>query len=64
MRLVLLNDLFINQVTKHLSLTRCFIFVSLKLRSKSIKDDMPVSFRSEVITSYILTIFKQRNLLP
>ena len=30
---------------------------------KSIKDAMPVSFRSELITSYILTIFKQRNLL-
>ena len=24
---------------------------------------MPVSFRSELFTSYILTIFKQRNLL-
>jgi len=27
------------------------------------KDAMPVSFRSELFTSYILTIFKQRNLL-
>jgi len=25
---------------------------------------MPVSFRSILFTSYILTIFKQRNLLP
>ena len=25
---------------------------------------MPVSFRSEFFTSYLLTIFKQRNLLP
>jgi len=28
-----------------------------------IKDAMPVSFRLELFTSYILTIFKQRNLL-
>jgi len=28
------------------------------------KDAMPVSFRSDVFTSYILTIFKQLNLLP
>jgi len=30
----------------------------------TIKDAMPVSFRSILFTSYILTIFKQRNLLP
>ena len=29
-----------------------------------IKDAMPVSFRSELFTSYILAIFKQLNLLP
>jgi len=29
-----------------------------------IKDAMPVSFMSELFTSYILTIFKQWNLLP
>jgi len=29
-----------------------------------IKDAMPVSFRSKLFTSYIVTIFKQRNLLP
>jgi len=28
-----------------------------------VKDAMPVSFRSQLLTSYILTIFKQRNLL-
>jgi len=28
------------------------------------KNDMPVSFKSELFTSYILTIFKQWNLLP
>jgi len=28
----------------------------------SLKDAMPVSFRSELFTSYILTIFKLRNL--
>ena len=31
---------------------------------KLFKDAMPVSFRSELFTSYIFTIFKQRNLLP
>jgi len=30
----------------------------------SLKDAMPVSFRSELFTSYSLTTFKQRNLLP
>ena len=30
----------------------------------SFKDAKSVSFRSELFTSYILTIFKQRNLLP
>jgi len=30
----------------------------------NVKDAMPVSFRSELFTSYIVTIFKQRNLLP
>ena len=29
-----------------------------------LKDAMPVPFRSELFTSYILTIIKQRNLLP
>jgi len=29
-----------------------------------LKDAMPVSFRSILFTSNILTIFKQRNLLP
>jgi len=29
-----------------------------------LKDAMPVSFRSILFTSYILTIFKQQNLLP
>ena len=29
-----------------------------------LKDARSVSFRSELFTSYILTIFKQRNLLP
>jgi len=29
-----------------------------------LKDAMPVSYRSELFTSYILTIFKQRNVLP
>jgi len=29
-----------------------------------IKDAMPVSFRSELFTFYILTILKQRILLP
>ena len=29
----------------------------------NLKDAMPVSFRSELITSYIVTIFKQWNLL-
>ena len=33
-------------------------------RATNVKDAMPVSFRSELSTSYILTIFKQRNLLP
>ena len=33
-------------------------------RFKKVKDAMPVSFRSELFTSYILTIFKQRNILP
>ena len=28
------------------------------------KDAMPVSFRSELFTSYILTIFKRWNLFP
>ena len=28
------------------------------------KEAMPVSFRSILFTSYILTIFKQQNLLP
>jgi len=31
-------------------------------RATNVKDAMPVSFRSELFTSYILTIFKQRNL--
>jgi len=31
--------------------------------SVTFKDAMPVSCRSELFTSYILTIFKQRNLL-
>jgi len=31
---------------------------------KQLKDAMPVSFKSELFTSFILTIFKQRNLLP
>jgi len=39
-------------IQNHLSLLRTF------------KDAMHVSFRSELLTSYILTIFKQRNLLP
>jgi len=30
---------------------------------KTVKDASPVSFMSELFTSYILTIFKQRNLL-
>jgi len=29
------------------------------LESTQFKDDTPVSFRSELFTSYILTIFKQ-----
>jgi len=33
-------------------------------RATNVKDAMPVSFSSELFTSYILTIFKQRNLLP
>jgi len=33
--------------------------VSVKM---NIKDAMPVSFQSELFTSYILTIFKQWNL--
>jgi len=32
--------------------------------SDSVKDAMPVSFRSELFISYIFTIFKQWNLLP
>jgi len=35
-----------------------------KLFSIIIQDAMSVSFRSILFTSYILTIFKQRNLLP
>jgi len=35
-----------------------------KLIKLKFKDAMPVSFRSELFTSYILTIFKQWNLLP
>ena len=31
---------------------------------QNFKDAMPISFRSELFTSYILTIYKQRNLLP
>ena len=30
----------------------------------SLKDARSVSFRSELFTSYILTIFRQRNTLP
>jgi len=30
----------------------------------TVKDARSVSLRSELFTSYILTIFKQRNLLP
>jgi len=32
--------------------------------SRFIEDAMPVSFRSDLFTSYILTIFKQLNLVP
>jgi len=31
---------------------------------REVKDAMPVSFRSELFTSYILTMIKQQNLLP
>ena len=37
--------------------------ISLHL-DKMFKDAMPVSFRSELFTSYILTTFKQGNILP
>jgi len=33
-------------------------------RQAKIKDAMPVSFRSELFSPYILTIFEQWNLLP
>jgi len=38
-------------------------FVASPLRTRDIKDAMPVSFRSELFTSYILTIFEQWNLI-
>jgi len=38
--------------------------VFIKKWSCVLKDAMPVSFRSELFTSYILTIFKQWNLRP
>jgi len=40
------------------------LFLVLKVIIIILKDAMPVSFRSKVFTSYILTIFKQWNLLP
>ena len=40
------------------------IFFKVKELAFTVKDAMPVSFRSELFTSYILTIFKQCNPLP
>ena len=42
------------------------IFISFEktFDTELLRDAMPVSLRSELSTSYILTIFKQRNLLP
>ena len=39
-------------------------FKNIVRKYQGLKDAMSVSFRSELFTSYILTIFKQRNLLP
>jgi len=36
----------------------------MKLMFVTFKDAMPVSFRSELFTSYILTILKRQNILP
>ena len=41
--------------------TNSFSAGSCQLHKITIKDAMPVSFRSELFTSYILTIFNQRN---
>jgi len=42
-------------------LTQCNYITCMFVK---LKDAVSVSFRSELFTSYILTIFKQRNLLP
>jgi len=40
------------------------IVVCIPENNRSLKDAMPVSFRSDLFTTYILTTFKQRNPLP
>jgi len=58
----LLTSMYFKNNTKRIKVHSCTIYHSIL--QLNLKDAMPVSFRSELFTSYILTIFKQRNLLP
>jgi len=44
-----------------LAIWTCLFYLMSDFFQTVIKDAMPVSFRSELFTLYILTIFKQRN---
>jgi len=62
---VILFELFKWQKSESLIKNALSEIVIQMTKSKSlIKDATSVSFRSELFTSYILIIFKQRNLLP
>ena len=54
-------------IMAHREKSDCYIInilIRLQFSVMTLKDAMSVSFRSELFTSYILTIFKQRNILP
>ena len=56
------KDLLSYKQMKKTTLVLTFYLVTFLYQT--VKDARSVSFRSELFTSYILTIFKQRNLLP
>jgi len=62
-RIVQIPDRLFRVLTKSGLLNRFLFYLFLKL-SRTLKDVMPVSFRSELFTSYMFTTFKQRHLLP
>ena len=55
---------FVQILTFLNTLSRHGHFTHLSVAQITSKNAMPVSFRSELFTSYIVIIFKQRNLLP